>query len=112
MSLVADLAAEITDEAVTFEFTVENAGGSDVELTFRDGRTADVRVAADGEAVWRWSDGRLFTQALRSETVAPDDSRVYEMTWETPEPGTYEAVATLEAANVSVEARAAFEVEG
>lgn len=112
MPLEADLDPTVTADTVEFVFTVENTGTDPVDLDFRSGQAADVTVVRDDDEAWRWSDGRLFTQALRSETVAPGDSRVYEMTWETPEPGTYEAVATLEAANVSVEAQAGFEVEG
>jgi len=96
MSLEATLDASV-DGTVEFEFSVRNAGDSPVELQFRSGQVADVAVVDDGEEVWRWSDGRMFTQALHSQTLDPGESDSYEFTWEDPQPGTYTATATLEA---------------
>lgn len=110
MALDGSLAVSRSDDAVAFTFVVTNAGDEPVELRFRNGLAADF-VVLDGEtAVWRWSDGRLFTQALWSEPLAPDGSVTYEATWSDPVPGTFDAVATLEASNVDLEARTEFGV--
>lgn len=110
MTLDAHLAIESTDDAVSFDFAVTNAGESPVELRFRSGLSADVVVLAGDRAVWRWSDDQLFTQALRTAVLVPGERTVYEATWAAPEPGTYEAVATLAAENAEATARATFEV--
>ena len=108
-SLDGDLAVS-TNEAVAFGFTLSNAADEPVELRFRTGQAAEFVVVEDGTEVWRWSAGRMFTQALWSERLGPGESATYEATWHDPEPGAYEAVATLAATNADVEARARFEV--
>ncbi len=123
MTLDARLDIHVKD-VVTFTFTVTNSTTEHVELTFYNGQTADVvvhddtggdrdREAGDGElrdAVWRWSDGRMFTQAIRNSTLAPGEEAREEMIWENPTPGSYTAVATLEASDTSAHAERAFEV--
>lgn len=109
MDLACRLMATPND-TVALEFRVTNAGDRPVELEFRSGQPAEFVVTSDGEEVWRWSNGRMFTQALWSETVAPGDSVTYDGRWDDPAPGEYEAIATLEAANADVEARSRFTV--
>jgi hypothetical protein len=114
------------DDGVTFALTVTNPTTEHVALTFRDGQTADVTVrdsdiengrgveTGDGDprgVVWCWSDGQAFTEAIRRSTLAPGEQAREEMIWETPIPGSYTAVATLEAGDTLVHARNAFEVE-
>lgn len=108
VTLESALDATVEADAVTFEFAVTNAGTEPAELTFATGLAADFVAVADGEERWRASDGRLFTQALRSETLAPGETVTYRETWSDPEPGEYEVTATLEARHTSVEARTAF----
>lgn len=99
-----------TDHDVEFRFTVTNTGTDSVELAFASGFVADFAVHRDDDEVWRWSDGRMFTQALQTETIAPGETFTHTGTWKDPKPGAYEAVATLEATNVDLEARTAFDV--
>lgn len=110
MALDGHLEAVVITEAVEFAFTVTNAGDEPMSLEFRSGLGADIAVLRGGAEVWRWSDGRLFTQALWSETLAPGESVIHEATWPDPDPGTYEAVGRLAAENADVEASAAFTV--
>jgi len=58
-------------DAVLFVFTVANAGDETVELEFMDACTAEFVLVADGEEVWRFTDGRAFAQVLSSDTLAP-----------------------------------------
>ena len=96
MALEATLEATVDGE-VKFRFTVLNAGDSQAELQFQSGKVADVAVFDGGEEIWRWSDGRMFTQALQSWTLGPGESTDQQFTWEDPPSGTYTARATLEA---------------
>ncbi|MEF8853513.1 MAG: BsuPI-related putative proteinase inhibitor [Haloarculaceae archaeon] len=110
MSLDTRLAVTVGDDAVDFAFAAENAGDEPVDLTFRNGMTADVVVYDGDTEVWRWSDGRMFTQAVRTETLAPGGSTTANLTWGEPSPGTYTAEASLAATEVDAVARTGFDV--
>jgi len=109
MALTSTLDVGVSDE-VEFALTVENTGDDPVELTFRSGLKADFAVEADGEEVWRASDGQMFTQALQSETIDPGESSTYPGRWPNPESGTYTGVAELNVTERDVETRAEFSV--
>lgn len=110
MSLDGQL--EVTAElgAVELAFTVQNAGVEPVELAFASGQVADFAVYDGDTEVWRWSDDRLFTQAIKTATLAPGESFTETGTWADPVPGEYTATATLCARDVAVEAAAEFVV--
>ncbi len=95
MALSSSLDAAVEDDEVRFTYTVCNDGDGPVELSFRSGQSFDVWVEADGEERWRYSDGKLFTQALRSETLEPGETVRYGTTWTDPSAGEYEARAVL-----------------
>ena len=104
--------AVTTDEDAAFTLTVENAGSDAVSLSFRDGQRAEfVAEPTDGgEAVWRWSDGRMFSMTVESEELAPGGSTTYEATWTNPPSGDYVARAWLMASDIDAEAETAFDV--
>ena len=108
MALEAHLEVSVNSTA-TFTFSVTNGEDSPVELTFRSGKVADVAVTESGEEVWRWSDGRMFTQALQTRTLDSGETVEQEFVWEDPPAGEYEAVATL-ASEPGAEADATFTV--
>lgn len=110
MPLEGGLTVSVTADAVGFAFSVANTGSEPVELEFRSGKTADVVVYADEAEVWRWSEGRMFTQAIRTETVQPGDAWRTEMTWTDPGPGEYTAEASLAATGAQAVDRVAFQV--
>lgn len=80
---------------VSFELTVVNGGPEPVSVTFRDGIKADFAVYADGEEVWRYSDGRMAAQMLSEAEFAPGEAATFSASWPDPEPGKYTAVAEL-----------------
>lgn len=86
----------VSGATVTFTVTISNLGPEPVEITYSDGQRADVALLADGDEVYRWSDGQVFTQALGRVTLGPGE--VLEVPLEAPalpvEPGTYDLVAT------------------
>lgn len=110
MALDGTLDVAVDPDAVTFTFAVENTG-EDLELQFSDAQTFDVAVEADGETVWRLSEGMMFAQMLSSESLPAGASVAYDAEWEDPDPGDYEARATLTANNADCEATAAFSVQ-
>src|SRR5688500_16048371 len=58
------------EDGVRFEFQVVNEGKKKLEIDFASGRTHDLVVLDSlGREVWRWSEGRLFTQAMVSKVL-------------------------------------------
>ncbi|MFB6137899.1 MAG: BsuPI-related putative proteinase inhibitor [Halobacteriaceae archaeon] len=124
MALRASLAVDADPAAVTFGLVATNEGTDPVSLSFPTGQTVEVEVyPADGdgdsgaerdggrpagadtesgddavEPVWRYGEGRMFTQAVRDATLAPGEALQFDATWESPAPGTYRAVAYTTAA--------------
>ncbi|PSP57304.1 hypothetical protein BRC72_09760 [Halobacteriales archaeon QH_7_66_36] len=99
--LAVSLTVTVGDD-VAFELTVTNDGPDPVAVTFRDGIRADFAVYdADGEAdtadseVWRYSEGRMATQAISTAEFAPGESATFSETWADPTPGEYTAVGEL-----------------
>ncbi|WP_435073705.1 BsuPI-related putative proteinase inhibitor [Halorubrum sp. HHNYT27] len=120
--LDATLTAVDGAAGVDLTLTVTNEGDDPLTLRFRTGQRADfVAYAAedagserdsespdaDADPVWRHGDGRLFTQALSSETLEPGASTTVEGTWEEPPQGPFLIVGSLtaEAHDASATAR-------
>ena len=101
MSLETTLDATLGEAVVDFHIQVTNVGQEAVTLRFRTGQRFDVIVteADTGKTVWRWSAGRLFTQAITHITLTPDETLSDTLTWSDPPTGTYEATGVLKADN-------------
>jgi len=104
--LDAALATADGDAGVDLALTVTNEGDEPVTLRFRTGQRADFAAygtsaegaePGDADPVWRRGEGRLFTQALGSETLEPGQSATYEGTWADPPSGEYLVVGSLTA---------------
>lgn len=110
MPLAPSLNVSVTDD-VRFAFEVANEGAKKLELLFPDGRTHDVIVLDSlGREVWRWSEGRLFTQSVQNRVLRASDSIRFEEAWKDARPGSYTAVATLASVNFPLEHRVEFTV--
>ncbi len=99
-----------TGPEVEFALRVTNATDKRMELTFPSGQTHDVVVLdAAGREVWRWSEGRMFTQAVQTKLLASDETTAYVERW-TPQgrAGSYTVIATLRSSNHPVELRRGF----
>jgi len=111
VSLEGTLDVWVADtDAVTLELHVTNTGAEPVMLRFMSGCRADFAVSTDGTERWRFSDGRMFTQAITEERIDPGETTVYDATWRDPDTGTYTASAKLEATDHPVEATTEFSV--
>lgn len=94
---------------VRFAIEIANDSRKRVELTFPDGRTHDfVVLDAGGRQVWRWSEGRIFTQSMRNRLVEANDVVVYDERWSPPSPGRYTLVAQLHSENYPLQQRVDF----
>ena len=99
-------------DGIEFGFRVTNNEKGKVELMFPSGQTHDfVVIDSVGREVWRWSEGRMFTQALQNRVLESNASVSWAAAWrsEVP-PGRYVAVATLLSENKPLEERVEFEV--
>ncbi|MFQ3293753.1 MAG: hypothetical protein ACI9PP_000600 [Halobacteriales archaeon] len=111
MTFDCSLSSDVREDSVAFTFEVTNQDDAPVELQFSDGQESDLVIEdADGTEVWRWSAGRMFTQMLQQKQLIPDGTLTYEFEWDAPDPGEYEATATLAAMNQDCEATTTFEV--
>lgn len=88
-------------EHVTFELVANNSGRKRHELRFADGQEVDFIVRdVRGRDVWTWSDGRLFTQPMRTHLLEEHESRDYEAIWyDTLPQGTFTAIARFRSQN-------------
>jgi hypothetical protein len=97
-------------EKLRFTLNVRNNTSKMLELRFPDGQTHDF-VVKDfaGKEVWRWSKGRMFTSAMRSETLKGKEDTIYEESWSSNgQHGSFTAVAILKSNNFPVETSVSF----
>jgi hypothetical protein len=100
-------------DAVTFNLHVTNSSPKRVELRFPNGQTHDVAVFdAQGREVWRWSRGRMFTQAMQNKILGASDTLTFSETWHPQHAGAFTAVASLLSENFPAEQRVGFSLSG
>jgi hypothetical protein len=99
--------------SLRFALRVVNNTKKMVEIHFPDGQTHDFVVNdSTGKEVWRWSEGRMFTQAMRSKTLKGKDGTVFEETWDPKgQRGAFTAVAILRSENFPVETSIQFSLQ-
>ncbi len=108
-ALASSFAVDVKN-GVQFKLDVKNNTSRMVELRFRDGKTHDFIVLDEsGKEVWRWSTGRMFTQAIQNKLVKSNDSAVFADVWNGRNAhGKFTAVAILPSENHPVEQRVEF----
>jgi len=97
-------------DAVSFAFHVTNNATKRLELTFPNGLTHDLVILDDaGREVWRWSEGRMFTQTLQNHVLETNETVSYAAVWSPAEHhGAFTAVALLNSENYPIEQRVRF----
>jgi hypothetical protein len=103
--LVSSLNVARVGNEVRFTFNVANAGTRRVEVKFPNGQTHDIVVLdSTGREVWRWADGRMFTEARQYRALGGGDSLVLEEGWDRPfGTGKLVAIARLKSTNFPIE---------
>jgi hypothetical protein len=89
---------------------VTNTSDQPLELRFASGQTHDFAIVdSTGREMWRWSAGRMFTQALQTRILASGQSIHYEERW-TPAgaEGELTVIAQLTSTSHSVTKRVEF----
>jgi len=109
-ALISTLAVSVKN-GVAMDFRVVNAGSKRLEVNFPSGKTHEVVVVDSlGREVWRWSNGRMFTQSLQNRVLHSSDTLDYDAVWRNAPAGKYTAIATLASENFPMEQRAEFVV--
>ena len=100
------------NHALRFDLAIHNEGRKHVELAFPSGQTYDFAVVdGNGKEVYRWGNGRMFTQSRQNRMLDGGDTmRIEESATPDLAPGSYVAVATLHSSNYPVQQRVAFEM--
>lgn len=107
--LASSLSVSIANDVrLTLHFT--NSTTAPLELRFPSGQTHDfVILDATGAEVWRWSAGRMFTQALQTRALVPGESITYEERWNPGDAsGVFTAVGRLASTSHPMEQRIEF----
>jgi hypothetical protein len=82
--LASSLHVESYADSARFSLLVTNPADQPVELTYPTGQSFDFVVEQNGRELWRWSDDRVFTQAIRQETLGPEETLNFAATWTPP----------------------------
>jgi len=82
--LASSLHVESFGDSVRFSLQVTNASQQPVRLAFSTTQLFEFVVEDQGEELWRWSDDRMFAQALQELTLAAGETRAFETTWQPP----------------------------
>lgn len=108
-ALASSLNVSVAND-VDLNFLLINGEAKKVEVSFPSGLTHDFVVldSLDRE-VWRWSTGRVFTQAMQNHVLEQNESLAYRATWEPGERrGSYVAVVSLNSGTHPIEQRMPF----
>ena len=107
--LASSLSVRVQD-GVALALRVTNSSEKQLEINFPGGQTYEFRVVdAAGREVWRWSDGRMFTQSLRNRLLGAGETLTFEEQWKAPAAhGKLTAIATMLSDNHPVETRVDF----
>lgn len=76
--------AETNKDQVTFKMSLENKNDEPIDISFSSGQQFEIVVKdkTSGNEVYRFSDGKMFTMALITETLQPGDIKTWEDTWD------------------------------
>lgn len=100
-------------DGVHFALELKNNSDRMIEIRFPSGMTHDFVVLDEGgKEVWRWSDGRMFTQSLQNKLIKSHDNAVFAEGWPAVNAhGKFTAVAILTSENHPVKERVEFELK-
>lgn len=102
LALMVDMPDLRSGTAVSWPVTLANRGEESVALTFASGLDADIElIDAQGAVAYRWSQGRVFSQAIRNRSI-PAGAR-----WRFTPTGTLDVAPGTYTARVRLAARPA-----
>lgn len=110
--VATSLQVGVAPSSVELTLHVTNATTEPIVFTFPSGQRHDLWVeTASGAEVWRWSEGRSFTQALVTDTLQAGATWRLGAEWDPGErEGPFTAVARLTSREHPLEQRVTFEL--
>jgi hypothetical protein len=113
VKLESKLDVAVAAREVHFALQITNIGNKHAELNFPSGQSYDfIVVDSTGHEVWRWAQGRMFTQSVQNHQLGAHDAMRVSETWSPAKmkakTGRYTAIATLNSTNYPVEERVEF----
>jgi len=84
VTLATDKTSYDRDDAIQFTITLHNKSKEQQNLLFNSGQIFDINATPEGktEPAWVWSDGKMFTRALRNVKMEPDQKQTFTATWD------------------------------
>jgi hypothetical protein len=49
----------------------------DTKATFNSGQIFDLLLEKDGQIIWQWSDGKMFTQSIVTQTIKANEPLIF-----------------------------------
>lgn len=97
LALDVDASRLVTGAPVDWRFVVTNQANAPVVQRIPSGQDAELLLRDGEEVVYRWSTGRVFTQAVREITLAPGEVRRFTLAEEALDvaAGVYELEASV-----------------
>jgi hypothetical protein len=110
--LAPKFAVQVDHQTIRFALDVTNPTKKNLELDFPNGQTHYfVVLDSIGREVYRWGEGRMFTQSMQNRTIDGGGTlHIAEHASAALPLGSYVAVATLRSTNYPVQERVAFEL--
>lgn len=96
---------------VRFTFRLVNNAGREKELTFPSGQRYDFWTTEGVREAWRWSEGRVFVQAVTRDVISAQGGVTFAESWVPERRGTYVAHGRLTARGYERELTGTVEVE-
>jgi hypothetical protein len=109
-SLATKFDVALEGDDVRFELSVVNKTTKSVEVNFTSGQSYDfIVVDSTGREVWRWAEGRIFTQSVQNKLLGKGETLTVSEKWSPAKPGKFTAIAVLKSKNYPIEEKVAFE---
>ena len=110
IKLVTSFDVAQKNDAVIFQLRVTNTSARRVELNFASGQAYDfIVVDSLGREVWRWGDGRIFTQSVQNKLLSKGEGLTINEKWAPAKAGKYAAIAVRRSTNYPLQERKTFE---
>ncbi|MDQ0351750.1 hypothetical protein J2R98_001567 [Alkalibacillus filiformis] len=81
--LTFDVDVQPGEDSVKFNMKLTHDGDEDLTLSFSSGQKFEVVVTdPNGEEVYRFSEGMMFTQAIETSELSPGDEMEFQDSWD------------------------------
>ncbi|WP_146202439.1 BsuPI-related putative proteinase inhibitor [Gracilibacillus dipsosauri] len=90
--------AEQIEEGIIFTMELQNKNEEDLSLTFSSGQQFEILLTKDGENIYRYSEEKMFTQALIDKEIRSGEKLFWKEIWQPKrelEPGKYQVEIML-----------------